>query len=156
MNDQPAMTALSAALDALVARYQVLAGISQEEREAVVQGDPSRVTEIADRKRSVTYEAMSLERQLRANPLVRHHGTLARVLERLEGSEEATLRRQRDELVLLTRSVERTNRITSRLLQRAVDYADTTVRLLKGAEEDGPSLFARPRASGSALLDRRV
>ena len=162
----PAYTQLLALLDRLIDLRRELLAASRAEQDAVTKGDVAEVERMTWSKQELVVRMRELEpEQARviaeaatAVGLPARGTTVAALAAALPAEGGATLRRRRDELLLLASSLDRTNRVTTRLLLRAIDFADASVRWLKEAPDTNPIYApagALDRRGGErALMDR--
>lgn len=166
MTDQPTQK-LTEMLERTIEDHHNLLRISREEQEAVIRGDREQVESLTWKKQEsagallhhLPHQQALLRDAARDLGQARTVCTLSELIEILpRGPTREHLRRQRDELRLLTQSLERSQRVTSRLLLRAIDYADASIRLLKQGPEVNPTYAAAGRvrkdAAERCLMDR--
>ncbi|MAE69606.1 MAG: hypothetical protein CME06_03950 [Gemmatimonadetes bacterium] len=146
-------------LDRTIEGHRDLLRVSRDEQNAVVRGDVARVEELMWQKEQLagTLREMQDVQQALLRKAAEAEGidddviSLTALLQRLPRSTaRARLRQQRDELRLLAQTLERTHRVTTRLLMRALQFADASIRMLKEEQEENPIY-----AAGGALEKNR-
>ncbi len=166
MNNSQTVEALIRTLEEAIVDHRLLLRIAREEQEAIVAGDLPQVEtatwrkeEVAGRLRALAPRQKTLMRQALDDD--RSPPSVTRVIQSLpDSAARVALRRQRDELRLLIQSLDRTQRITSRLLLRALHFADSSVRLLKQVPDANPTYAPagnlQEKPGERYLMDRRA
>ncbi len=134
-------------LDRTIEGHRDLLRVSRDEQDAVVRGDVTRVEELMWRKQQLTGTLREMQgaQQALLRKAAEAEGvdddviSLTALLQSMpRSSARARLRQQRDELRLLAQTLERTHRVTTRLLMRALQFADASIRMLKEEREENP------------------
>lgn len=144
-------------LDALISAHRDLLSVSQDEQSAIVSGEIESVERLSWRKQEIVARLREMEPRrdaavgAAAVSVGAHKATVSATGDCLDEPEAGEMRRRRDELILLVRSLERVNRVTTRLLLRAIEFADASIRMLKNTSETNP-IYA---AAGSVQENRQ-
>ncbi len=147
MSASPLAEEFADVLESAIDGHRELLRVSRQEQQAIVHGEAQRVEELMWRKQQLSGSLAEL--QPRQQEMLRSAAgavgldpaevTLTRLLRAMPRSAARTrLRDQRDELRLLASTLERTQRITTRLLLRAIQFADATMQALKAHDQENP------------------
>lgn len=148
---------LVAVLDTLIDVHKDLLKATQDEQRAIVAGELEAVERLSWRKQELVARLREMEPQrdavvgAAAVSVGATEATVGATGKCLDEPEAGEIRRRRDELILLARALERVNRVTTRLLLRAIEFADASIRMLKNTTETNP-IYA---AAGSIQENRR-
>jgi len=144
-------------LDTLIGLHRDLLEVTQDEQSAIVAGELDEVERLTWRKQELIARLREMEPRrdaavgAAAVSVGATEATVGATGRCLDEPERSEMRRRRDELILLVRSLERVNRVTTRLLLRAIEFADSSIRMLKHTTDTNP-IYA---AAGSVQENRR-